>query len=803
VAQTTPYTLTVQPDRPKYGAGFLTVTLSGNLKETGSGNPVSNEGIWLRVEDPSGNLKYFGTPMTDNSGNYSAQFQLSPNLDPVGTYRVIAAYHPGAEEVSSFVFELTPPSSPSGLSAQAGKNSVSLTWNGVSDSDLAGYNVYRSSISGSGYQKIGSSASTSYVDTTASASGNPYYYVVTAYDDVGNESGYSNEASATPWGDLNHFTFGAIGNQVAGIPFSISISAYDAYNQIVQDFTGPATISGFDGTVQPTSISFSAGVANPQITITKAKTDHLTIAYGSVSNDSNNFTVSPSAVTSVSLSPKTATITAGTIKDYFLWAFDSYGNTWDVSSSASFAIDSSAGGSWSANHYTSEKAGIWTVTASYGGFSDSATLEVLHASTDHLVISPKTATILAGRTQEYSCTAYDAYGNSWDVTSSAEFFIDSGAGGTWVDNHTYRGENPGLWTVTASIDGKTDTASLRVGAIPVISSTDIQGPYLVGHQQEFHVSVSNANGLSYSNVLFHFRIQNTSLSDIASFQYWEDLDNQWHNLPLTQQGSDLVGYFGPPSGFPMPSGYTATSTFRITLNTAKDYPFQITLEDLASGGYGTLATFSSTASALLVITTESLPVGGLMVPYSATLTAAGATGTISWSCTGTVPAGLSLNSSTGVISGTPEEYGTFTITVNATYNSHTVSKTLILVIDQTPIEITEIKILDIYGTETSTFYPGEFYQVQVKVKNTIDFPITNGMVLIQSKCGDTILNFGSLSFVNLGSGEERLLGSVGFLLPNSGYTGIWYVTVASWSNWAHAGGIVWSAPSTAQFVLSQ
>lgn len=95
--------------------------------------------------------------------------------------------------------DTTPPAAPTGLAATAGDLQVILDWNDNVESDLAGYNVYRSMTQGGPYTKINGSpvASSNHMDTAVQG-GTTYYYVVTAVDQAQNESGQSNEVNATP-----------------------------------------------------------------------------------------------------------------------------------------------------------------------------------------------------------------------------------------------------------------------------------------------------------------------------------------------------------------------------------------------------------------------------------------------------------------------------------------------------------------------------------------------------------------------------------------------------------------------------
>jgi autotransporter-associated beta strand protein len=92
------------------------------------------------------------------------------------------------------------PAAPTGLTATAGASQVALNWSFSQVNAAQGYEVLRSTTSGGPYTSISSwNALTypQYIDT-AVISGSTYYYVVAAINQSGT-SGYSAEASATPF----------------------------------------------------------------------------------------------------------------------------------------------------------------------------------------------------------------------------------------------------------------------------------------------------------------------------------------------------------------------------------------------------------------------------------------------------------------------------------------------------------------------------------------------------------------------------------------------------------------------------
>ncbi len=114
-------------------------------------------------------------------------------VDPIGRESA------PSEPVSLLLKDITPPSSPQNLIAEAGDGVIGLSWNISLELDAAGYNIYRSTGLDKKYERLNKFLipleRPFYFDSTV-ATGVQYFYSVSAVDKAQNESKMSNPVTA-------------------------------------------------------------------------------------------------------------------------------------------------------------------------------------------------------------------------------------------------------------------------------------------------------------------------------------------------------------------------------------------------------------------------------------------------------------------------------------------------------------------------------------------------------------------------------------------------------------------------------
>ncbi|WP_341887224.1 dockerin [Variovorax sp. YR752] len=185
---------------------------------------------------------------------------------------------------------VTAPLAPTGLNVSAGDGQVSLNWTAVAGA--GSYNVYRSTTAGAQGEKVGTTATTEFIDTSA-ANGVTYFYVVMASNAAGEGAASMQSAAATPSAPITVPAAPAGVTATDGVAqVSVSWSAvsgattYKVYRSTTQGVRGTmvgsgsatsfADIAALDGTtyhyVVTASNTVGEGAASAAVSVTPATT---------------------------------------------------------------------------------------------------------------------------------------------------------------------------------------------------------------------------------------------------------------------------------------------------------------------------------------------------------------------------------------------------------------------------------------------------------------------------------------------------------------------------------------------------
>ena len=256
----------------------------------------------------------------------------------------------------------------------------------------------------------------------------------------------------------------------------------------------------------------------------------------------------------------------------------------------------------------------------------------------------------------FTITATDSTGASasqyYNFTVDSPLVISSSLP-NWSVNRSYAVSvqpTGGTGSITCSLTSGSLPTGLSLASYGQITGT----PSAVG-SYSFTITATDSVGGSVSQA--YFVVINPTLTyTTSSLPAWTV--GQSYNQDIAISGGTSPFTFSLTSGS-LPTGLTLnTSTGAITgtPNSAGAFSPYIRVTD--SSGYFLSRTFGITINALPAITPTSLPSWGLNQTYAATLAASGGTGADTFALVaGSLVPGLTLNTSTGVISGTPTATG--------------------------------------------------------------------------------------------------------------------------------------------------
>jgi len=254
-------------------------------------------------------------------------------------------------------------------------------------------------------------------------------------------------------------------------------------------------------------------------------------------------------------------------------------------------------------------------------------------------------------------------------------FLPSGTKGTAYSTTltTSGGAAPYTWSIVSG--------ALNSGLSLGSSNGVISGTPNTGGVSNFSVRVTDAHSQTATKA-FSISISDPGFA-ITTTSLPNGVQNAAYSATLSGSGGTTPYSWSIISGS-LPSGLALNSVsgeISGTPTTTGTSSFDVRLADANGLSATRFLNITITLNAVTVSTT-SLPDGTQQAAYSATLMASGGATPYSWSIlSGSLPAGLSLNSSSGMISGTPQSAGTSNFTVQVTdANSQSASKPLSIVI---------------------------------------------------------------------------------------------------------------------------
>ncbi|MHC2467049.1 beta strand repeat-containing protein [Bradyrhizobium embrapense] len=501
-------------------------------------------------------------------------------------------------------------------------------------------------------------------------------YTVTATASDGTLSSSQTFSIDVTLGAATHFAVSIPANGAAGTPGTVTVTALDALNHVVTNYTGTVHFRSTDShAALPADVTLTNGTGSFSETLDTAGSQTITATdtVTGITGTSNAEAVTPGAATHFAVSLP-ANGTAGTPGSFTVTALDAFNNvatgyigTVHFSSSdgsATLPADMTLTNGTGTFSETFKTAGNQTITANdlvTPAIAGSSNAEAVAGGTaTHLVVSIP-ASGAAGTPGLVTVTAFDAFGNVATGYSGTVHFTSSDGHAVLPADMTLTNGTGSFSETFETVGSQTITATDTVSAITSTSNAETVTPGPVTH---FSISIpgSSTAGIAGSGTV-------TALDAFG---------NVVTGYTGTVHFTSTDGHAILPADMTLTNG---TATFSETLDTAGSQTITAT-DTVTSTITGTSNAEAVTAAAATHFAVSIPGSGSAGTPGSGTVTALDAFGNVVLGYTGTVhftstdgsavlPADMTLTNGTGTFNETFDTSGSQTITATDTVSAIT------------------------------------------------------------------------------------------------------------------------------------
>ena len=285
----------------------------------------------------------------------------------------------------------------------------------------------------------------------------------------------------------------------------------------------PETATLAKGAVQPFSVIAKDAVGNPVtltaavtwtvnggigtigadglFTATTAGTGSVTATLGTVNGTSGTVVVTAPQLVSLTVSPDTATLARGATRQFTVTGKDAGGNPVSPLPTVTWAVNGEIGTISADGLFTAATEGTGSVTATVGTVSDtSGDVVVTAPQLALLTVSPDTASVYKGATQQFTVTGKDTAGDPISPLPAVTWTVNGGIGTIGADG-LFTATTVGTGSVRATVGMVSDTSG-SVGVIePQVASLTVSpdaATLVNGAAQQFTVTAKDASGNTIS-----------------------------------------------------------------------------------------------------------------------------------------------------------------------------------------------------------------------------------------------------------------------------------------------------------------